>query len=213
MARTIVEATLRLLLLPFIMLVNHQSTNAQRIMWFQFTSEFLSFWPFQIGVIARRLFYERTLASCGVNFRTRIGVVFVYPEATVGNNVRLGRDTSVGLVDLEDDVIVAHRASLISGRRHHRTERADVPMRLRYGVAERIRIGAGSWIGADTTVTSDVGLGAVVGAGSVVVKPVPEYAVVVGNPARVVRIRGQEEAVQDAIGWAETPAEAGANAS
>ncbi len=49
------------------------------------------------------------------------------------------------------------------------------------------------FIGANVTVLKNVhiGRGAVIGAGSVIVKNVPAYAVVVGNPGRVVKIRGQ----------------------
>jgi maltose O-acetyltransferase len=52
-----------------------------------------------------------------------------------------------------------------------------------------VHIGAGAWLGANVTVLSGVsiGEGAVVGAGSVVTKDVPDYAVAVGAPARVIR--------------------------
>jgi acetyltransferase-like isoleucine patch superfamily enzyme len=50
-----------------------------------------------------------------------------------------------------------------------------------------VTIGAGSWIGAHATVVGcRVGDGAVVGAGSVVLDDVPDHAIVVGIPARVV---------------------------
>src|SRR4029077_13301559 len=47
------------------------------------------------------------------------------------------------------------------------------------------------WLGLGSMVLSgvSVGDGAVVGAGAVVAKPVPPYAIVVGNPARIVRYR------------------------
>jgi len=47
------------------------------------------------------------------------------------------------------------------------------------------------WLGGGVVVLKGVtiGMGAIVGAGSVVTKDVPDYAVAVGNPARVIRIR------------------------
>jgi acetyltransferase-like isoleucine patch superfamily enzyme len=52
-------------------------------------------------------------------------------------------------------------------------------------------IGSDVWIGLRATILAGVtvGHGAVIGAGSLVAKSVPPYAVVVGNPATVVRYR------------------------
>jgi chloramphenicol O-acetyltransferase type B len=60
-----------------------------------------------------------------------------------------------------------------------------------------VTIGNDVWIGWGATIMSGVavGDGAVLGAGSVVAKDVPPYAVVVGNPARVVRKRFDEAAI------------------
>jgi virginiamycin A acetyltransferase len=54
------------------------------------------------------------------------------------------------------------------------------------------------WIGAKATIMSGVkiGNGSVVGSGSVVTKDVPPYAIVVGNPAVVVKYRFTEEQIQ-----------------
>jgi acetyltransferase-like isoleucine patch superfamily enzyme len=59
----------------------------------------------------------------------------------------------------------------------------------------RVRIGAGSWIGASTVVMADVGRDSIVGAGSVVTQPVPERTVAAGVPARVIKRRDGNRAI------------------
>lgn len=66
-------------------------------------------------------------------------------------------------------------------------------------------IGADVWIGAQAMIlpTVTIGPGAIVGAGAVVAQDVPPYAIVAGNPARVVRHRFPPEVVARllAIAW------------
>ena len=59
-----------------------------------------------------------------------------------------------------------------------------------------VEIGAGAWIGAHAVIVgSRVGVGAVVGAGAVVLGDVPDYAIAVGSPARVVGMREIDVAI------------------
>lgn len=60
-----------------------------------------------------------------------------------------------------------------------------------------IRIGNDVWIGARAMILSGVtiGDGAIIGAGAVVAKDVPPYAIVIGNPGRVVRYRFSEDQI------------------
>ncbi len=61
-----------------------------------------------------------------------------------------------------------------------------------------VKIGAACWIGDNVTILPgvEIGDGAIVGAGSVVTKSVPAYAIVVGNPARLMRYRYPDEIVE-----------------
>jgi acetyltransferase-like isoleucine patch superfamily enzyme len=62
---------------------------------------------------------------------------------------------------------------------------------------EEIEIGHDVWIGEGVRVLPGVkiGNGAIIGAGAVVTKNVAEFAVVVGNPARISRIRFSEQQI------------------
>lgn len=66
-------------------------------------------------------------------------------------------------------------------------------------------VGNDVWIGRSAIVLGGVSIGdgAVVGAGSVVTKSVPSYAIVAGNPARIIRYRFEDKIIREleAIEW------------
>jgi acetyltransferase-like isoleucine patch superfamily enzyme len=154
-------------------------------------SQLFSLLPGISGIYLRRAFYRMVLPACGRNACISFGSVFSHPTARLGDNVYVGVGCMLGDVTLEDDALVGSHVSIINGRGQHGIERLDIPVREQPGEYPRITIGVDSWIGDRAIVTADVGKHCVVGAGAVVTKPVPDFAIVVGNPARVHGFREQ----------------------
>ncbi|MCI5149018.1 MAG: acyltransferase, partial [Candidatus Electrothrix sp. MAN1_4] len=79
----------------------------------------------------------------------------------------------------------------IGGARYHLEDTNKAIMEQGTYSRGPIIIGEGSWIGASSTVLDGVriGKGCVIGAGSVVSRDIPDYAVAVGIPARVMKTR------------------------
>ncbi len=156
---------------------------------FRMISEALSLLPYPIGVVLRGEFYRFALRRCGTNVVIEFGTVFLYRDVSVGSHVLIGRYNTVHHCDFGDYVLTAEGCAFLSGSKYHRHSRVDMPIALQGGEKKRISIGDDCWIGSHAVVMEDVGRGAIVGAGAVVTKPVADYSIVVGNPARPARRR------------------------
>ena len=64
-----------------------------------------------------------------------------------------------------------------------------------------VEIGNDVWVGCNAIILSGVkiGDGAIVGAGSVVTKDVPAYAIVAGNPAKIIRMRFSDSVIEELL--------------
>ncbi len=100
--------------------------------------------------------------------------------ATIGNNVKIQNNVSVytGVV-VEDDVFLGPSCVLTNVS----NPRSQVN---RHSLYETTRLKKGCSVGANATIVCGVTVGryAFIGAGSVVTKDVPDFALMVGNPAR-----------------------------
>lgn len=111
-------------------------------------------------------------------------------EVTIGNNVVVMNGClmmSAGTITIDDDVRIAANTQLISN--NHDPYNRDVI------TCKPVHICKGAWVGAGSTILPGVTVGkyAIVGASSVVTKDVPDYAVAVGNPARVIKYLDKEK--------------------
>jgi virginiamycin A acetyltransferase len=152
-------------------------------------SQAFSLLPGLTGVYLRRAFYRLVLPRCGAGAWIGFGTIFSHPTAEVGRLVYVGAFCCLGDVTLEDDVLLGSHVSVTNGASQHGTERLDVPVREQPGVWSRVTVGRDSWVGDRAVVMADVGRHCLVGAGSVVTRTLPDFAVAVGSPARVVRFR------------------------
>lgn len=121
-------------------------------------------------------------------------------KISIGNNSRVGiGSVLIGPVTIGDHVGIAQNV-VITALNHNYTD-ISKPISLQGVNTQEVYIGDGTWIGANSVILPGVFIGnhCVVGAGSVVVKDVPSYSVILGNPARVVKRFNQETEKWDKV--------------
>lgn len=112
---------------------------------------------------------------------------------TVGNEVGLGKDfKSINRIVTIDDYLMMGEDVLFLGGGHN-FDRTDIPMGHQGGKGlTPLHIAGDVWIGARAIILPGcrrIGHGTIIGAGSVVTKDVPDWAIVGGNPAKIIRYR------------------------
>lgn len=138
--------------------------------------------PCEIGAETKIWRFSHVMRNARIGTRCNIGQnVLVASNVRVGNNVKIQNNVSVyeGVV-LEDDVFCGPSAvftNVINPRSH-------ISRKHEYKTTVVRR---GATIGANATIICGVTLGtySFIGAGAVVTKDVPDYALMVGAPARV----------------------------
>jgi acetyltransferase-like isoleucine patch superfamily enzyme len=117
---------------------------------------------------------------CTVN--NGVGDVYIGDRSLIGMG-----NVIIGPVKIGNDVILAQNI-VISGL-NHGYEDVSIPPSMQKVTTKQIELADNIWIGANAVITAGVKIGkhCVIGAGSVVTKDIPDYCVVVGNPAKVVK--------------------------
>ena len=137
--------------------------------------------------LMNELFYNQIGKNSVVNNQLTV----VLPKnVTIGSGVTVMNGAlmmAAGGITIEDKVMIAANVQLISNN-HDPYEREVITCRP-------IKIKYGAWVGAGATILPGVTVGkyAIVGANSVVNKDIPDYAVAVGSPAKVIKYLDKEK--------------------
>ena len=143
---------------------------------------------------------------------------FIDPKAQIGNYTYIGRNCKISLskigryCSIGDDVSIGpgeHDYNVISTSAHL-YEGEDWYCDL---TKKECTIGNDVWIGCNTVIRRGVciGTGAVIGANSFVNKDVPEFAIVAGSPAKIIKYRftpSKRIAILNSKYWETSPEEA-----
>lgn len=118
---------------------------------------------------------------------------------TIGNNVNIEQNCHiVGRVsiNIENDVTITGNCSIVDVVHPYECISDKTKIGSRIATVELpVNIGAGSFIGFGSHIAPGVTIGkfCVIGAGSVVTKSIPDYAVVAGVPAKIIKRYSFEE--------------------
>ncbi len=137
----------------------------------------------KIGAGSKIWHFSHIMPNCIIGEKCNIGQnVVVSPEVVLGSNVKVQNNVSIYTgVTCDDDVFLGPGmvfTNIVNPR-------SAVSRKDQY---TRTHVGKGATIGANATIVCghDIGQFAFIGAGAVVTKHIPDFALVVGNPAHQV---------------------------
>lgn len=134
----------------------------------------------RIGKGTKIWHFSHIMSGCQLGENCNIGQnVVISPEVILGNNVKVQNNVSVYTgVTCGDDVFLGPSCVFTNVT----NPRSAVNRKAQYA---KTHVGKGATIGANATIVCghDIGEYAFIGAGAVVTKDVPDYALLVGNPA------------------------------
>lgn len=155
----------------------------------------LSWLPGVEGFVLRSWLYRALCADCGHR-------LYVYRNVQIffSSRIRFGERVAInsgcyldgrGGLTIGDGVMIGPNCVLVTFE--HGYEIIDEPMWRQSLKLAPIIIDDNVWIGANALIKAGVriGAGAIIGAGSVVTSDVDTNAIVAGNPAKLVKVRGE----------------------
>ena len=129
--------------------------------------------------------------KCGKNVNIEKGADFGKGNGIkIGNNSGLGVNSTVrGPLIIGNDVMMGPEVVILTT--NHRHDSLKTPMCRQGYITKATTIGNDVWIGQRVMIMPgvNIGNGVIIGAGAVVTKDVPDFAVVGGVPAKILKYR------------------------
>jgi maltose O-acetyltransferase len=156
-------------------------------------------WYFPTGKLfckIRAFILRKILGSnCGQNLLIQGQVLLgKVDDISIGDNTQISERSRLRNVSIGRDVLIAPEVYILHSG--HAYESTIIPI-INQGETfyPKTVIEDDVWIGARSIILPGrrVGRGAIVAAGSVVTKDVPEYAIVGGNPAKLIKMRTNDD--------------------
>ena len=113
------------------------------------------------------------------------------PKITIGNHCYIGYYFTIlagADVTIENNVLIASHV-IITSENHSVDPESNIPYMDQSLIVSPVVIKEGAWIGEKAIILPGVTVGkkSVIGGGSVVTKNVPDYTMVAGNPAKIIK--------------------------
>ncbi len=152
-------------------------------------SQFLSLFPGLTGSYLRVAFYQLAMKECSQELTIGFGTLFSQQQTELSEGVYIGPQCNIGKCRIEENCLLGSGVHVMSGKGQHNFANLDTPICEQGGTFETVTIGEDSWVGNGALIMANIGKKCVVGAGSVVTSDIPDYSIVAGNPAKIIKSR------------------------
>lgn len=152
--------------------------------------------PFFGGIarILRRVCCRNMFAACGSHLNVERGAWFGSgKDIRVGSYVGLGKNFTLHncILTIDDNLLMGEDVMILGGG--HNFDNCETPIGQQGNKPKTyLDIDGDVWIGSRVIILPGcrrIGHGAIIGAGSVVTNDIPDYAIVGGNPAKIIKYR------------------------
>ena len=159
---------------------------------------------FDKTLFAKTVIWRGDICKIKIGDRTSVGnysVLVVAPSPsgkegrlTVGNDTYIGEFNNIraagGEITIGNGCLISQHITIVSS--NHLLQRNMPLIKQDWSASNNfVHIEDDVWVGANSVILPGVTIhkGAVVAAGSIVTKDIPEYAIVAGNPAKILKYR------------------------